>query len=123
MLGIHVSGEEGLEGEAVTAGAAGEGPDGGVLCLHVRLERHLGVEDVVAVLALVTDVFVLRLDVLGQSALDGERLAALPTGKRLLPCVEPHVVLDVVLVAEALVAEGALKLRVRVHTVKYDLSF
>ena len=60
--GIHVGGEEGLEGEAVSAGPAGEGLDGGVLRPHVRLERHLRVEDVVAVLAAVPDVLVLRLE-------------------------------------------------------------
>ena len=41
--------------------SAGEGLDGGVLGPHVRLQRHLRVEYVVAVLAPVPDVLVLRL--------------------------------------------------------------
>ena len=50
-----------------------------------------------------------RLDVLDQGALEGEGLAALAAGERLLSRVEALVVLDVVLVAEALVAEAALE--------------
>ena len=110
--------------------SAGEGLDGGVLGPHVRLQRHLRVEHVVAVLASVPDVLVLRLiwrsryylgktpcriesctrlDVLDQGALEGEGLPALAAGERLLSRVEALVVLDVVLVAEALVAEAALE--------------
>ena len=46
---------------------------------------------------------------LDQRALERERLSALPAGERLLAGVEPLVVLDVVLVSEALVAEAALE--------------
>ena len=38
--GVHVGGEEGLQGEAVAAGAARERLDGGVLGTHVRLGRN-----------------------------------------------------------------------------------
>ena len=46
---------------------------------------------------------------LDQGALEGEGLAALAAGERLFSRVEALVVLDVVLVAEALVAEAALE--------------
>ena len=46
---------------------------------------------------------------LDQGALEGEGLPALAAGERLLSRVEALVVLDVVLVAEALVAEAALE--------------
>ena len=50
-----------------------------------------------------------RLNVLDQGALEGEGLPALAAGERLFSRVEALVVLDVVLVAEALVAEAALE--------------
>ena len=53
--------------------------------------------------------YITCLDVLDQRALESERLAALPAREWLLARVEPLVVLDVVLVAEALVAEAALE--------------
>ena len=50
-----------------------------------------------------------HLDVLDQGALEGEGLSALAAGERLLSRVEALVVLDVVLVAEALVAEATFE--------------
>jgi hypothetical protein len=93
VLLVHVCREEGLEGKAAAAVAARVRLDGGVLGAHVRLERHLGVEHVVAVLAAVLDVLVLGLDVLHEGALEREGLVALAAPERLLASVEALVVL------------------------------